>query len=189
MLIYKLLSVLLDYPDAALKENLPEIGALIEGDPDLGSEAKARLHTVVGWMQGQDLLELQSHFVQTFDLTPEHSLHLTHHVFGEDRARGPALVDLGEFYKGDGFETLSSELPDYLPLMLEYAATLDELGARVFLSDVVEVLDTLAANLEKAGSAYAALIHVVGDQGRLAPRPAQIAGTTVDAQVGQQQVS
>ncbi len=189
MLIYKLLSVLLDYPDAALKENLPEIGALIEGDPDLGSEAKAKLHTVVGWMQGQDLLDLQAHYVQTFDIVPEHSLHLTHHVFGDDRARGPALVDLGEFYKGDGFEALSSELPDYLPLMLEYAATLDELGARVFLADVVEVLDTLAANLEKVGSPYSALIRTVEDQGRLAPRPALSADTTANAPAGQQQVS
>ncbi len=189
MLIYKLLSVLLDYPDAALKENLPEIGALIAGDPDLGDDAKPKLHGLVGWMQGQDLLSWQGEYVQTFDLTPEHSLHLTHHVFGDDRARGPALVDLGEFYKSDGFETLSTELPDYLPLMLEYAATLDELGARVFLSDMVEVLDALAANLEKAGSPYAALIRVVEDQGRLAPRPAQSVETSLNVQAAEQQAS
>lgn len=180
MLIYKLLSVLLDYPDAGLKENLPEIGTLIQNDPDIARDAKEKLGALVGWMQAQDLLTWQGEYVQTFDLTPEHSLHLTHHVFGDDRARGPALVDLGEFYKSDGFEALATELPDYLPLMLEYAATLDELGARVFLSDMVDVLDALAANLEKAGSPYAALIRIVEDQGRLAPRPAQ--GLNVQAE-------
>ncbi len=101
-------------------------------------------------------------------MVPEHSLHLTHHLFGDDRGRGPALVDLGEHYKGMGMEMRTGEIPDYLPLILEYVATLDEMGARVFLADAAKVLKVLAANLEKSDSPYAPLLRLVESRGQLA---------------------
>jgi nitrate reductase delta subunit len=59
------------------------------------------------------------------------------------------------------------ELPDYLPLMLEYVATLDEMQSRVFLGDAGKVLRALAANLEKAGSPYAKLVRILENRGHL----------------------
>jgi nitrate reductase delta subunit len=106
--------------------------------------------------------------VQTFDMVPEHSLHLTHHLFGDDRGRGPALVDLSEHYKGMGLEMKEGEIPDYLPLILEYVATLDEVAARLFLADAGKVLTVLAANLENAKSRYAPLLRLVEQRGHLA---------------------
>lgn len=99
--------------------------------------------------------------MQTFDMTAEHSLHLTHHLFGDDKNRGPALIDLGDLYKDYGVEVLGNELPDYLPLILEFTAYLDDNEATVFLSDAYKVLKVLADNLKKAGSPYAALLSIV----------------------------
>ena len=111
---------------------------------------------------------LQQDYVKTFDMVPEHSLHLTHHLFGDDRGRGPALVDLSEHYKGMGLGMKEGELPDYLPLILEYVSILDEFAARMFLADAKKVLTVLAANLEKSGSHYAPLLRLVEHRGQLA---------------------
>jgi nitrate reductase delta subunit len=130
----------------------------------------------------QDLTETQANYVQTFDLTPEHALHLTHHLFGDDKNRGPALIDLTEFFKEYGLEMITNEgnanpeaanestpneLPDFLPLVLEFAAQLDTEEARVFLSQWSKVLNQLASNLEEAKSPYAPLIRLVEQRAQL----------------------
>ncbi len=171
---YKILSLLLDYPDEQTWRELAGIEAAIAGLPAATASAdeKKVLAAHCSWMRSQPLLELQAQYVQTFDLTAEHSLHLTHHLFGDDRGRGPALVDLGEFYKHTGLESSSRELPDYLPLVLEYVATLDEMGARVFLSDAAKVIKVLAENLAKAGSRYAALMALIDKRAGMVPQAA-----------------
>ena len=169
MIIYTILSRLLDYPDQELKDNLVIIRKALALQPkQLEEEEKEVLEHFLQHLQEESLLQLQQDYVQTFDMVPEHSLHLTHHLFGDDRGRGPALVDLGEHYKGMGMEMRNGEIPDYLPLILEYVATLDEMGARVFLADAAKVLTVLAANLEKSDSPYAPLLRLVENRGQLA---------------------
>lgn len=168
MMIYTILSRLLDYPDQELKDNLGMIHQVVNHELKLDASERNAINHVLEWMKGQSLLQLQEKYVETFDTTPEHSLHLTHHLFGDDRGRGPALVDLGEHYKGDGLEVKSGEIPDYFPLILEYVSTLDDLEARMFLADTVKVLTVLAENLEHAGSPYAALIRLAENRGLLA---------------------
>jgi nitrate reductase delta subunit len=177
-----ILSILFDYPDEYLKDHLGEIDALLDGDRDILPAEREEIRKVVRWMRETQLLALQQHYVQTFDLTPEHSLHLTHHVYGESRERGPALVDLTEHYRAYGFEVVEGELPDYLPLVLEYVNTLDPLAARMFLHEVVDVLTHLADRLERAGSPYAPLARVIQDRGRLSvPESMQAAGAAAPA--------
>jgi nitrate reductase delta subunit len=113
------------------------------------------------------LTDLQADYVQTFDMTAEHSLHLTHHLFGDDKNRGPALIDLGELYKDYGVEVVGNELPDYLPLVLEFAAYMDANEATVFLSDAKKVLGVLTENLQKAASPYAALLSIIDNRATL----------------------
>jgi nitrate reductase delta subunit len=168
MPIYKIMSALLEYPDAELQAALPEIKTLLRAEAQLAEPEQTALEEFLERMASNDLTELQAAYVQTFDLTPEHSLHLTHHLFGDERGRGPALIDLAEFYKSYGLHADEKELPDYLPLLLEFASTLDDTEARVFLSQTVKVLQQLAANLEKAGSPYAPLIRVIEHHGQLA---------------------
>lgn len=167
MPIYKILSALLDYPERDLKAALPELRALLARQP-LAERERAAVEGFLAWLDAVSLTEAEAAYVQTFDLTPEHSLHLTHHLFGDDRGRGPALIEMTEYYREFGMEPASEELPDYLPLILEFAAGLEEMEARLFLTRSVPVLERLAAALEKAGSPYAPLVRIVENRGRLA---------------------
>ena len=161
MRLFKVLSVLLEYPDADLITHLHEIEAEIDRAVDLDESERHALKRFLSYLQAKSLTELQAAYVQTFDLTAEHSLHLTHHLFGDDKNRGPALIDLGELYKDYGVEVTSNEPPDYLPLVLEFAAYLDDGEASVFLSDANKVIGALAENLKQAASPYAPLLSIV----------------------------
>lgn len=163
MSIYKIISALLDYPDQALIDHSEEIRAEIAHNPVIDAADKEVLHGFLDHLTGLPLIEQQESYVKTFDLVPEHSLHLTHHLFGDDndRNRGPALIDLGELYKEYGMQVAANELPDYLPLVLEFVATLDDSEGTAFLADAHKVLSVLADNLAKAGSPYAPLVSIV----------------------------
>jgi len=169
MRIYKVLSVLLEYPEQELIDNFPEIRAVIGENTDIDAEEKAALQKFLDYLESKSLIEVQVDYVNTFDSNPEHSLHLTHHLFGEesDRDRGPALIDLGEMFKEYGVKTVTNELPDYLPLLLEFVSNLEESEATVFLSDVNKVLNLLAENLAKAGSPYAAPLSIIKSRATL----------------------
>lgn len=164
-MLYRLLAKLLDYPDADLLDAVPETRARLGRglDPD----ERRVVGEFLDHLAALDLTEAQAAYVMTFDLTPEHALHLTHHLFGDDKNRGPALIDLTEFYKEYGLELASNELPDYLPLVLEFAAQLDEEEARMFLSQWTKVLKVLAGNLEEAKSPYAPLVRLVENRAQL----------------------
>ncbi len=168
MQLYRVIARLLDYPVAELMEHLPTLGRLVDEDPELTEKERKEIREVITWMGMHTITGLQETYVQTFDMTPEHDLHLTHHLFGDDRGRGPALIDLGEHYRAAGLEVEGGELPDYLPLILEYVSTLDEVQARIFLGDAAKVLTVLAENLEKAGSPYSKLVRIIESRGRLA---------------------
>lgn len=176
-MFYPLLSKLLDYPGDDLYAALPELRAAL--DRGCTTEERRVLEGFLGHLAGMEPTEAQALYVQTFDLTPQHALHLTHHLFGDDKNRGPALIDLTEFYKEYGLELAFgaandegdaphvNELPDYLPLMLEFAAQLDPEEARMFLSQWTKVLGQLAANLEAADSPYAPLVRLVEQRSQL----------------------
>jgi len=169
MRIYKILSVLLEYPEQELIDNLPEIRAIVDESIELDADEKVSLRKFLDHLVSLPLIEMQVNYVDTFDRIPEHSLHLTHHLFGEesDRDRGPALIDLGEMFKEYGVNTVTNELPDYLPLILEFASYLEDNEATVFLSDVNKVLNTLTQNLTKANSPYAAPLSIIESRATL----------------------
>lgn len=176
MKIFRLLATLLDYPDdnllAALRDAAgDDVPALVDAADEAGLLSAGERRIVADFLAAllaRDPLEAQGAYVQTFDLTAEHSLHLTHHLFGEEKTRGPALIDLGEFYRSHGLVVDERELPDYLPAMLEFASELSLEEMRVFLGDVGKVLKVLADNLEKSASDYAPLVRVVENQASLA---------------------
>ena len=167
MILYNVLARLLDYPVSGLQEHMTEIREAVANESEISAEERQAIGAFLDHVEQTALLELEQEYVQTFDMIPEHSLHLTHHLFGDDRGRGPALVDLGEHYKGMGLEAREGELPDYLPLILEYVSTLDEVAARIFLADAAKVLTEVAANLEKTDSRYAPLLRLVEGRGQL----------------------
>lgn len=163
-MFYRLLARLLDYPTAELQSALPEIWAQLEKLPEGERKVVGNFLAHLHW---EDMTEWQALYVRTFDMVPDNALHLSHHLFGDDKNRGPALIDLSEFYKEYGLELAANELPDYLPLMLEFSSQLEQDEAKMFLSQWVKVLGQLALNLEKVESPYAPLIRLIEQRSQL----------------------
>jgi nitrate reductase delta subunit len=166
-MLYRILAKLLDYPGEGLAGVLWEVRMRARSGEEFLANERQTIEAFVDYLESLSLTESQAAYVMTFDMVPEHSLHLTHHLFGDDKNRGPALIDLTEFYKEYGLEQADNELPDFLPLALEFADQLDESEARMFLSQWARVLRQLAANLEEAKSPYAPLVRLVEDRAQL----------------------
>ncbi|MBV2235569.1 MAG: nitrate reductase molybdenum cofactor assembly chaperone [Sterolibacterium sp.] len=185
MMFYRIVSSLLEYPNAELRAALPEIRAAVVGADDISPEERSALAALLDQFDAQCLqqpLALEEEYVRTFDMVPEHSLHLTHHLIGEDKNRGPALIDLGEYYKEFGLNISedAKEIPDYLPLMMEFVSLLDADEARLFLSGWTKVLRQLRVNLQEAGSRYAVLIELIEARSQLLAASAEQVDPTPD---------
>ena len=167
MNVYKALSALLCYPEADLQAAMADFRTMFSRD----SEFLSQLEPLLDTLERTDLVELQERYVQTFDRTPSHSLHLFEHVHGEDRARGQAMVDLLEEYRKHGFEVMADELPDYVPLFLEFLAMIDEDEALDVLGDAVHVLAHIGQKLKANGSVYACVFDALILLSPVAPEP------------------
>lgn len=163
MMLYRLLSVLLDYPNDEVCAHLDEFSDMVRSLEYASEPQRQAITGFVDWAQAQSPTEWQAKYVQTFDLTPDHSLYLTHHLLEEqDRDRGPTLVKLVEYFRACGFEIAEGQLPDYLPLLLEYVSTLpDERNAVSFLRQSHDAIAVVAHNLEQIDSPYGPLLNVV----------------------------
>ena len=169
MQVYKVLSILLQYPTQESLDHWDEIKALIPELEHTSKEDRQAILDFMLWVDSLLLTEQEAVYVKTFDFTPEHALYLTHHLFDEqDRERGPALINLSEYFQQQGFVISDYELPDYLPLLLEYVSTLGSaMDARLFLQQSAHVSEIVATNLEKIDSPYAPLLRIVERHGRL----------------------
>ncbi|MGB5812661.1 MAG: nitrate reductase molybdenum cofactor assembly chaperone, partial [Polyangiales bacterium] len=116
----KVLSLLLTYPTTELLEGLPELKAALVDDAALGDRELKLVTRLIDDIGRLDLYDAQERYVFLFDRTRTLSLHLFEHVHGESRDRGQAMVDLMAMYEADGFEIDAKELPDFLPMFLEY---------------------------------------------------------------------
>ncbi|KFC74939.1 nitrate reductase molybdenum cofactor assembly chaperone [Massilia sp. LC238] len=153
---YQILSALLTYPEPELVAALPELEA------GLPVPMRARVASLLAHLAENDMITLQQEYVQTFDRTPTHSLHLFEHIHGESRDRGQAMVDLMEEYKKHGLEMCPDELPDYVPLFLEFLSQLQDDGAAGrLLGDAVHVLAHIGRKLAANGSVYAGVFDVL----------------------------
>ncbi|WP_240136468.1 nitrate reductase molybdenum cofactor assembly chaperone [Streptomyces sp. MUM 178J] len=119
-LMLRLLSLLLQYPDAELADSRPVLTAAAEVLPS--SPATEHLAAFTAWFTGQEPEALQRHYVEMFDLRRKSSLYLTYYLHGDTRRRGMALLTLAQRYRATGWDTDGGELPDHLPVVLEFAA-------------------------------------------------------------------
>jgi len=168
MSFYTLLARLIEYPTEALMDNLTDIPETLNRLSDMSTSEKHVVLAFAEWLDKGTLLERQATYVNLFDITPEHSLHITHHLYGESKERGPALANLVEYYRSYGFDLAERELPDYLPVILEFISGLDDIGAKVFLADASKALVTLRENLANIKSPYADMIQLLEQRGSLA---------------------
>ncbi|MEL4016185.1 nitrate reductase molybdenum cofactor assembly chaperone [Dryocola clanedunensis] len=155
------ISRLLEYPDAALWQHQQELrDALAEG-AELDLQQAAQLNEFIATLCGGDLLDAQASYSELFDRGRATSLLLFEHVHGESRDRGQAMVNLMGQYEQAGMEIDSRELPDHLPLYLEYLSQRSAEEARGGLQDIAPILALLGARLKQRESKYAVLFEVM----------------------------
>jgi nitrate reductase delta subunit len=150
MQIYRILSALLSYPQPDLIAALPEIEEVLAADPD----SLAPLQPLLTYLKTSNLIALQENYVGTFDRTHSLSLHLFEHIHGESRDRGQAMVDLIEEYRRHGFEPDVSELPDFVPLFLEFLSLMDQETSEKLLGEAIHVLAAIGMRLKRNNSPY-----------------------------------
>lgn len=158
---FKALSALLNYPSAELVAAMPEIRAALTGEGLVPRSSLKALEPLLSSFETAELYDLQERYVLLFDRSRSLSLHLFEHVHGESRDRGQALVDLSQLYDKNGFFIIANELPDFLPLFLEFLSTLPFGEATALLGETVHILAVLRQRLEKRESPYAALFAAV----------------------------
>ena len=163
---FKALSLVLSYPTRELQAAMPEIGGVLASDTRLTAAARRALRPLAEELAGRDIYDLEEQFVMLFDRSRSLSLNLFEHVHGESRDRGGAMVSLIETYREGGFDPATSELPDHLPVLLEFLATRPPREARETLADAAHIFAALAERLERRDSAYAgvftALVQLSG---------------------------
>ncbi len=160
-LTHRALAALLSYPQAELIAHAEELRDLFAADTRLGKAEQASLGALLAHLQATDLLELQGEYVDTFDRGRAASLNLFEHVHGDSRERGQAMVDLLAMYEAHQLELAVADLPDYLPVYLEYVSFLDAAAARAQLLEVEHLLERIGATLTHRSSPYAAVFEAL----------------------------
>jgi nitrate reductase delta subunit len=155
---FKALSALLTYPTGELQGAAEELRRVLELENLVPAADRNGLGGLIAELATGDLYELQERYVLLFDRTRSLSLHLFEHVHGESRDRGQAMIDLKNVYEGGGLFLNSGELPDFLPLFLEYLSTRPLAEARELLGQTAHIVETLAERLRRRESAYAAVL-------------------------------
>jgi nitrate reductase delta subunit len=149
---FKALSALLIYPGEELQAAASEIGDAIRTERLVDPHTLFALDLLLDEIENSDLFELQERYVELFDKTRRLSLHLFEHVHGESGDRGQAMVDLAALYEKGGLSLAANELPDYLPLFLEYLSTRPIEEARGLLANALHILTALEERLTKRNS-------------------------------------
>jgi nitrate reductase molybdenum cofactor assembly chaperone NarJ/NarW len=154
---FRALSALLAYPTEDLSTAIPEIIAAIEAEGLISVEAREQLRPLLADLGTLDLYDLQERYVELFDKTRRHSLHLFEHIHGESRDRGQAMVDLLEHYQRGGLLIAANELPDFIPLFLEFLSARPLEEARGLLKETAHIFSLLEERLAKRTGGYAAV--------------------------------
>lgn len=166
MRIFKALSLLLSYPQPEWLEQIPLLVEEIEQPSCLPRELREQLLAWLAQLDDSDCLELQAQYVALFDRGRKLSLHLFEHTHAESRERGPALVELLQLYRQHGLELDARELPDYLPLLLEFCGHIWNDATQRLLQQALPIIQLLEARLQQQASPYAlpmsALVVLLG---------------------------
>ena len=175
----RVLAHLLRYPDAAFRSHIPEMQAALKAEAALAPMRLAELHALLKHLAQHPALEVESEYVELFDRGRSTSLHLFEHVHGDSRDRGPAMIDLIQTYEKGGLFLGPEELPDHLPVLLEFASTQPPAQAREFLGEIAHIVRVIFSALQSRQSPYAsvlaAVLELAGERAQtvpLAPEPA-----------------
>lgn len=164
----RVLARLLSYPNAELKSDLADMQSAVHAEQALGKDRLAEIDALTKHLAHSDTLELEGEFVELFDRGHATSLHLFEHVHGDSRERGPAMIDLVQTYEKAGLFLGPDEMPDYLPVVLEFVSTQPPKEARAFLAEMAHIFNAIFSALQQRQSAYAsvlgALLELAGEK-------------------------
>jgi nitrate reductase delta subunit len=161
MIVLRALGALLSYPRDEVRQALPEIADVVSTSDLITPRHRKDLLTLIDELRTGDLLDAEERYVELFDRGRAASLHLFEHLHGEGRDRGQAMVDLKRLYESAGYELSSTELPDYLPVVLEYLSCRDIRETRELLGDCAHILRRIGESLIARGSSYAAVLQAL----------------------------
>ncbi|MEU0500104.1 nitrate reductase molybdenum cofactor assembly chaperone [Nocardia sp. NPDC005998] len=157
-LVWRIAALLLDYPSEQMLATIDQIDDAAMQLPD---EVGAQLLEFVHHLRATPPITLAQQYVETFDMRRRSSMHLTFYAYGDTRKRGMALLRFKHAYRHAGVELGDEELPDHLPVLLEFAATVDPIGGERLLGEHVPVLELLRLSLADNGSPYAGVVAAV----------------------------
>lgn len=161
MQILKVIALLLDYPRDTVRQHRADLALAISHATEISPDMRSALLANLGAIYEGELLDAEVGYSNLFDQGRALPLHLFEHVHGESRDRGQAMVDLLQVYEDQGFAIDRRELPDYIPLFLEFLSCLPDMEAREWLADVSHILARLGARLSERGSSYAHLLEAL----------------------------
>ncbi len=159
--LLRVLSILLQYPDQDLIRNLNELREAVEEIAQ--PEPREECANFLSYLEKIPLIRIQEEYSATFDLNPETCLNISYHKWGDARERGSALVDFRQLYDTAGYECATGELPDYLPLVLEFLSINGETSRLSFLGQYCDQVESLGSRLQENASHYAGLFAIVVD--------------------------
>jgi len=166
-LTLRALARLLSYPDADLHAHLDELRQALRQEAALTAERTAEVEALIDSLAAQSAIDAEADYVQLFDSGRRTSLHLFEHVHGDSRDRGPAMIDLAQTFEKAGLYLAIGEMPDHLPVLLEFASTQPPREARALLAETAHILNVIFSALQQRGSRYAsalgALIELAGE--------------------------
>jgi nitrate reductase delta subunit len=171
---FKVLSALLSYPSVELQQATADLRAVVETEALVPAAVRRQLDALLTDIASGDIYDLQERYVLLFDRTRSLSLHLFEHVHGESRDRGQAMVDLLAMYEEHGLAAVKNELPDFLPLFLEFLATMPQAEACDMLGQPAHILAALAERLRKRGSPYEAVFRALTALSAVKPKGEEV---------------
>jgi nitrate reductase delta subunit len=164
----KVLAHLLSYPNATLRAHLSEMRTALHEECAMTPDRLKELDVLIATLGGSDVLDIEAQYVELFDRGRATSLHLFEHVHGDSRDRGPAMIDLAQTYEKAGMFLTPDEMPDYLPVVLQFVSTQPPLEARAFLAEMAHIFNAIFNALQQRNTPYAsvlgALMELAGEK-------------------------
>jgi len=170
----KVLGLLMSYPETKWIAHLDDCEAALLREKLLPGKSLASILAFIADLKSSDIYAAQEEYVVTFDGGRSHCLHLFEHIHGDSRDRGQAMVNLAAAYEEKGLFIDKAELPDYLPLFLEYLSLCPPEESLALLGEPINIIGTIAARLEAKQSRYAALFNALVALSRIKPDSTRI---------------
>ena len=171
---YKIISLLITYPNEEIYNFLPQVNSSLKDEHLLDAGSISGINVFVDFFAREPLTFWQEHYVQLFDYSRSVSLYLFEHVHGDSKDRGQAMVDLIDLYTENGLHIKRPELPDYLPVFLEFLAMQTHSKAMDYLSEIIDIVGFIHRKLEEKDNPYKYLLAAIIQLSVRKPKEARI---------------